>query len=154
VPLTCKWRVERAGLVAMALVIVAALTGLTGGGPLSRAQARTADGRLTLEYERFMRWDAPAPLRLRFDASAADGGEIRVWLDRGYLRDVKIERVVPEPQKVQLGAGRVTYVFPSAGGSAGDTVTMYVEPQSVGAVSLRAGLAGGRALAARQLVYP
>jgi hypothetical protein len=47
------WRVQRIGWLIIAAVIVAALLGVFGGGPLSRAAVQ-GDG-LRLEYERFAR---------------------------------------------------------------------------------------------------
>ena len=51
--------IQRAGWVVMGLVIAAALLGLFGAGPLSRATAEAADGTLRLEYDRFGRLSAP-----------------------------------------------------------------------------------------------
>ena len=42
-----EWVVQRAGWVGMALLILAALVGLLGRGPLSAAVARAGDGALS-----------------------------------------------------------------------------------------------------------
>ena len=48
-----SWIVQRVGWVMLALLILAALGGLFGPGPLSRARAGPHDGPLWVEYQRF-----------------------------------------------------------------------------------------------------
>jgi hypothetical protein len=56
-----EWRLQRAGHVALcAVTLFAAAGGFGGGGPLAQVTRSSADGRLQVEYERFVRRDAPS----------------------------------------------------------------------------------------------
>ncbi|MBL0968407.1 MAG: hypothetical protein IBJ02_04785 [Brevundimonas sp.] len=67
------WRIQRIAWAGFALVIVAALLGLTGaGGPLSRSVVRTPDG--LIDSPRISRWSAAE--ELRFELSGRDGARI------------------------------------------------------------------------------
>jgi hypothetical protein len=147
-----SWRVQRVGWIVMALVVLGALSGLFGAGPLSRAVKESAE--LSIEYARFARLQKPVRLTLRFPAQAAHNGEVRVWLDRRYVEKATLERVVPQPQHVETSPERLTYVFAVAGGGEGlAAATFHMEFDSFGLVEGRAGT-GSRALSFRQLVYP
>jgi hypothetical protein len=105
------WIVQRVGWVLMCLIVLAALLGLTGRGPLSTATAGLPDGPLRVEYQRFDRHRAPSEFQILLPASEAPNGQVRVWIDRGYLSGVEIQTIVPEPESVEIGEDRVTYSF-------------------------------------------
>jgi hypothetical protein len=147
-----SWRIQRIAWIVLALVVLAALAGLAGTGPLSRAERTAPDGSLRLEYERFTRMYAPSRLRVHFDARAVRAGEVRIWIARRYLEQAKLEQVVPQPARVEVEDERLTYVFAAGDGAAG-AVTFYMQLQSFGRISGRVG-SGPAALEYRQLVYP
>ncbi len=107
-----QWRIQRIGWVVMALVLLAALLGVFGRGPLSHA--REVDGSLDVEYERFARANAPTQLRLRVDA--ASDGVLRVAIDRRYLDAVPIDHVRPRPLREESSDSEVIYDFASPPG--------------------------------------
>ena len=148
-----SWQVQRAGWACFALVILAALAGLFGHGPLSRAAAASPDGSLAVEYHRFVRMQSPTELRVRFDAAAVTDGEVRIWLDRGYVERIRLQPVVPQPQQVEIGADRLTYVFSAAKLEARGAVTFHLQFQSFGRAHARIGHRTAQ-VAFGQLVYP
>jgi hypothetical protein len=105
------WKAERVAWVLMALVVIAALTGLFGAGPVSEAKEGDEAGALQLEYERFGRVSREMPLRVRFRPPRPDAGEAAVSLDAAYLRDVSVERVDPSPVRTEVDSDRVSFVF-------------------------------------------
>lgn len=135
-------RAERVGWGLMLLVVVAALLGLFGSGPLSWGQTQSADGQLEVEYDRFARDLAPTELRLTLHPDPAQGEEVRVWLSRDFLQRVQLQQITPEPQSVETGPGRLTYTFPAA--PAGSPVRVVFRGQTQGSGLLRgnAGLPG------------
>ena len=56
-------RLHKLGWIVFAGLLLAALAGLLGPGPLS-SRSKSADPALSVEYERFLRNHAPADLRL------------------------------------------------------------------------------------------
>src|SRR4051812_4614622 len=99
----------------MALLILSTLLGLFGQGLLSDAVVGEQSAPLWLEYNRFGRLHAETTkLRVHLGAGAARDGEVRFWLGREYLEGVRILQVTPQPERVEAGADRFTFVFHSA----------------------------------------
>lgn len=101
---------QRGGLLAMALLAAAALSGLFGSGPASRATARDEARTWTAEYDRFVRRASKAEVRFKFAAGAVSD-PIRLKLSKGYLDKMRFERSVPEPLTMESGEDGVTFVF-------------------------------------------
>jgi hypothetical protein len=138
------WIVQRIGWLVIAAVIVAALLGLFGGGPLSRA-AVEGDG-LRVAYERFARLQQSTRLQLALPKTAP--GEVA--LNRGYLELFRIEQITPEPREVEANGEWLVYRF---GGSGTSTVTFHLMPEKFGSVA-GAARADGNPLAFHQFIYP
>lgn len=98
------WTAQRVSWIAMALVIVVAVLGLTGkGGPFASASARSASG--TIEYPRITRWQSQEEVAVRLAPSAA--GKVDLLLSPSFARLFSIKSVVPEPSSVATtGAGQ------------------------------------------------
>lgn len=154
---TRAYNVRRVAWWLMALIVLAALAGLFGSGPLSHTRAGEAGGPLSLEYGRFARLTAPATLEIQLGPQAAAVREARVWIDRRYLQDMQIEDMVPEPERVEAGADRLVLVFPlaaSAGAPGTTSFELHLQAQRVGPLHGRVGLEGGPSLDFHQFVYP
>jgi hypothetical protein len=125
------WRIQRAAWVAFGLVLLAALAGLFGNGPLGRVSAETADASLRVDGDRFARSLTPMVLVVTAQPTAGQGA-IAFSLDRAYADAVAIE---PEfPAQVEITPDRVIYRFAAAG--AGPVhVALRVTPQRIGVVS-------------------
>jgi len=148
------WRAQRIGWVLLAMFVVAALLGLFGPGPLSRAIAGQERDPLWAEYYRFWRFQAPMTLRIHVVPEATGGRELRIWLSRPYLQGMSVQHITPEPVRVEAGADRFTYVF-ALGEPAGATaVTFTLEPEARGTVRGRVGVEAGPTIGFRHFVYP
>ncbi|MET0391129.1 MAG: hypothetical protein ABW321_34475, partial [Polyangiales bacterium] len=97
---------QRFGLGAMALVVLVALLGGFGPGPLGVEVARTSAG-LRVEYDHFVRVEAPATLKLHLPA-----GSHEFVLDQRWLERVHVENVTPEPVRVTSIDGGLRYTMP------------------------------------------
>jgi hypothetical protein len=106
-----EWRLQRIAWVVMALLIVAALLGLTGSGPLARVIASEEGSPLQLEYSRFVRLDAPTTLDVEIASEAVTGEFVELRLERAYLQDIGVEQIVPEPAEVRSAGDYLIYVF-------------------------------------------
>ena len=149
------WVAQRVGWVVMALFVLAAAVGLLGSGPLSRARA-AVPGVMTLEYERFARFETSTTLTVRLDSAVTAGELVRVSLNRDFLDSAKIETVLPPPARVESAAGRLIYVFAVAEPRVPLLLTFTLAPQEFG---VHAGVVGlesrdAQRIFFRQLVYP
>jgi len=66
-----SWSLQRIGWGLIALVLIAALLGLFGHGPLSEATTDDPSLPIRLAYERFGRFGSPLVLRIRVEPAAA-----------------------------------------------------------------------------------
>jgi hypothetical protein len=148
-----EWRLERAGWAALALFVGAAAAGAFGGGPLSRASAADASGHLVVRYERFIRASAPTELRLQVSPAAAHGGELHLWAESAYFRDIEISSVVPEPARVEQRGPRLVYVFPLTHLVGPFEISLRVKPMAAGRHSGQFGVSADSAAVVRQFAY-
>jgi hypothetical protein len=149
-----EWRIERIGWVAMALVLLAALGGLLGPGPLSSATAGDTGSPLRVEYNRFARSQAPAILRVHLGPGAAHDGKARLWLSREYVENIELHHIDPEPESVEAAHDRLIYTFNLPDPSRPTAVTFHLEANAFGRMPVSVGLDSGPQLHLRQFVYP
>lgn len=102
--------VERVGWIFMAAFIVAALAGLFGPGPLSHSRAASDDGRLVIEFSRFLRNGSTTTLDVRLildDPSA----QPRLLIDTDYLATYTVDDLQPAPDQVINHGAQTEFVF-------------------------------------------
>jgi len=149
-----SWRAQRIGWMVMVLVALAALLGLFGTGLLSRATAGGAGSPARVEYERFAHYAAPATLRIHLSAGVAQGGQARVWIDRGWLDGVQVQQINPQPERAETAGDRVIYTFNVADSNHPGSVVFHVTMRRFGLIRGRFGTDYGDEVSFRQFVYP
>ena len=147
-----EWTIQRAGWLVMLAIIVVALTGLLGSGPLSSATAEA--GPLQLEYSRFERRHAPTELEVRVARSAANQDQVEVWVSSDYLARIEITSIGPEPEEVSEAGDRVVYRFNIDDQSEASEIRIALEPDEPGLTTGRIGVIDGPELMFSQFVYP
>jgi hypothetical protein len=147
------WIAERVGRAGCGAILLAAVLGVFGVGPLGNARVSSADGSLTVEYPRFAGAQRPLTLHVRLDVAAPRDGELRLWLAREYVEELSIQHITPPPDRVELDAERVTFVFGWRGDAGGAVVAFTNEAERAGTVAGLVG-AGGVAVAVRHFLYP
>jgi hypothetical protein len=143
-----EWRIQRIGWVLVALFLAFALGGLFGNGPLSRAHADGAAGRI--DYERFVRYGLSTDVVVTPTGSA--DGVNRVEIDADYLEAFRIERVTPEPAVVRMSGAKLVYEF--AGTAPGASISFHIRPQRLWRHMAAVSIDGGAPLEISQLTYP
>jgi hypothetical protein len=133
-----SWRIQRIAWLVMALLLLVALGGGLGQGPLSRASARSSDGRFEVSYHRVWRVNSPQTLDLRLDAG--ESGSPSLLLDAGFLARTTLERVTPLPERASLGAAGHRLFFSSTD-SGPALIRLELTPRGMG--RLRAELSAG-----------
>jgi len=147
------WVVQRVGWGVIACVLVAALLGLLGSGPLSSRTLDSPQGGFRLEYERFLRHHTLTRLHLSVYLKGQPRQEVRVWCDRTLIEHFEVTQIVPPPVKVDAAAESLTYIFPLTDQVDQLVIIFSLEPESFGLLSGRIGV-GDDSLYFRQLVYP
>lgn len=147
-----SWLMERIGWAVMTLIVVLAIAGLFGSGPLSSAIAGQKGGELWVEYNRFER--LLSPTQVRACVGAAPAGELRLSITREYLERVHVQEIMPPPKRVEAAGDWFTFVFHGARAGSATSVTFYLKPNESG--RLRASIRMGEMepLSFGQLVFP
>lgn len=146
-----SWVAERIGWIAMALVIVAALTGLFFHGPASHTMAKSADNSLAIEYERFAHKTAVTHFVIRISPPVGD--QVLVRLGPAFASTHDIDSLEPRPLRSSGGSYGVEYVF--ARSAAGDlTAYLGARPKRFGVMPLHVEVEGRGAVNITQIIYP
>ena len=144
---------RRVGTVALVLLLLAAFIGVFGSGPISNAEVRSANGALTVRYERFMRAQAGSALRLTLRGVPDADGVARITVNNAFAERVKIEEVLPEPSRVAVSQEAYLFDIASAPPDSALDIIIRYQPESLGLLSIVLA-AGSEQVRFWQLVYP
>lgn len=145
------WRAERLSWIVFVLLLIAALLGVFGSGPLAHASHRDPGGRLVVHYERLMRHSTMAALSF---SVMPRGDSAEVWISNRFLREIQIERIVPEPRGMASDAERTLFRFEAASPDHPVRITWHVTPLGYGPLELAGGTPGVPAFHLPLFVYP
>jgi len=132
------WRIQRAAWVGLALLLVLALAGAMGDGPLARARRRSPDGSLTVQYDRIAHLDGSARLRI---AAASRGRETVLGLGGGFWKGAVLETLSPAPLRTVSGTAGYDMVFATV---PGDSLVVHLSyrPTRLGRLPIHLEAAG------------
>jgi hypothetical protein len=149
-----SWRVQRIGWVIMAILLVAALLGFFGVGPLSRATAGSEDDPLWIEYPRFSRLLKSTTINVFVNPEAVQNGRIRLWISRDYLKNVEISHFTPTEDSAEITGNGNFYTFQTSDNRQPVTIVIHLRAAKAGFLSGEMRLGGGPSQKFTQLVYP
>jgi hypothetical protein len=141
-------RVQRVAWGLLALVPVAAIAGLFGGGLFSEVTAGSERAGGTVTYERFGRLTADTELELEF---ARPSRTTDVAISRAFFDRYDMSEVRPQPLRVRTLADAVVFTFAAAPAS---RATFSLTPAEVGSSRGTVTVTGGTPVTVKQLVYP
>lgn len=149
------WLIQRVAWVVWALLLLTALAGLLGPGPLSRATAGERGSLLWVEYNRYERYQAPVILRAHIGPGAGRDGRVRLSLNRAYVENVELQGIHPEPSSTQAGPDQFVYVFELPDTQQPTAITFHLRGNHYGWLPVRLGLEGGQQqVSFNQFFYP
>ena len=148
------WRLQRIGWVVIALVILSALLGVFGHGPLSETTVRHPSIPLSIDYERFGRYQSTLTVHVHLQGGAAPDGTIGIWFSDDYLSKVHIEQIMPPPETAHISPTGMTCVFRVAQPEQPADIIVDLQAQKIGLISGRIGLDEAHAVHFRQWIYP
>ena len=146
------WRFERIVWSIFLLILVCDLLGLFGRGLLSKAKRVSADGSLTLDYERMERADTPSIMTLHFANDAIHDGRVQVFVSRGVIGPLGAQRISPQPLVSAIGKGGITYTFAATQGPG--VVQIALKPSFPGPHTFSMRMAGGEPIEGSVFVFP
>lgn len=130
-----EWRTLRIGWFALVLFVLAGVLGLFGDGPLSKVTSETSIG--VVRYERFLRHSSPSAIIIESELPLNDSS---VYINRNYLKSVKIEQIEPRPVSASLTGDRVRFRF---GSRESRQIIFHISPyQGSGTQPLELGISG------------
>ena len=148
------WKVQRIGWTIMALLILGGLLGLFGRGPFSRTLISDPSIPLSLEYERFGRYQSRLTLNVHVNPGAFEAGKVRLWFSQDFLSRVQIQGITPHPDGTELSSSGMIYLFTLAEPNQGGDVILHGEPQAIGLLSGKVGLSESHSIPFTQWIYP
>jgi hypothetical protein len=141
---------QRAAWIGLLLLIVLALAGALGDGPLSHASL-AAPGGVRVDYERVVRRLAPSPIRVR----VAAGPVPRERLQLDVMRRPRSEllAIFPQPLRERATARGSRFELATRGEGPFE-IELRGEPRAIGPREIELAVDGGKPIRIRQLVLP
>jgi hypothetical protein len=149
-----QFRVERLGWGMMFAILIAALLGLFGSGPLSRASAASSESGLRVEYSRFARRDAHTRILVHLDPARVADDVLRIRLGGDFVERVIVQSITPAPERWTAERGALVADVPLGTIAGPMPLIVDVAPREFGPMTLELSTGSGRALTIRQFVYP
>ena len=145
------WCFERLGWYGLVALIGLTLAGVFSKGPLSSAEARSADGQLRVEYQRFLRNGSSDKLIVHLEGKPREPLEVEISGE--LLRGFEVEMLQPQPLKASAaGEGVRLWVLSDNAGQA--IVHLTVRSDGVGSFTTRISLPTGASIGFSQFIYP
>ncbi len=106
-----EWRVERVAWGVMGAIIIGAVAGVFGGGPVSRGRAGDVEAGVIVEFDRFARREAPITLRLVVQPSLIDRDRVQISFNRDFMDQHRVQAITPTPVASGATDDGVEYLF-------------------------------------------
>lgn len=142
-------KVRAIGRILMALLLLAALAGAFGGGPLSEGVVESAG--LRLEYQRVARFNSPEKFKIQVPPAA---DKIRLHVDSALLEIIDIERIDPEPKEMELAPDGQIWEFPVQTTNAPISISINYRPDAFGRAAGKFEIEGRGFLSFKQFYFP
>lgn len=139
------WKVQRVGWVLVLAIMLAAALGVFGHGIFSKKVVHLENAQIT--YERFFRYEAEMEVRFIVAGSAAP---TQISFSQDYLKNMRIEQIVPEPKENFTRSGSVFFVF---GEDTPVEVTFYLMAKKAGTLQGEVGVNNAN-FHLSQFIYP
>lgn len=147
------WLAQRIIWAVLDGILLLALVGLLGKGPLNAAQTRS-DAAVVVSYERVLRMRSPGLLEVELKAAANLPQKTVVELNRALVEQYSIEQVWPQPLITQPIHGGLRFFFATDPDAAPGRIRFTVKPNAPGLVNATIAVKGQAPVNFRQLILP
>lgn len=148
------WIVQRIGWVGMALIILAALSGVFGSGPLARTEVTDDQQTFRLLYDRFGRYEGELVLQLVLSPETTKTNRVTVEIDRAYWISHAVQQIAPEPLISSIGIDGFRYTFEIHAPSTPAVIVFRLRPKYLGALDGHIRVNDGGPLQLNQFIFP
>lgn len=148
------WKRQKIAWKILLLVLLSALLGLLGDGPLSDAKKGEKTDKIWVEYQRLTRFQSLTKLKINLSQDTGNQGELRINLSQEYLQNNQIQQINPLPYYVETGQKHITYVFRQIQPPQPTTITFYLQPEQIGIINAEIKLPQAKPIKFKQIVYP
>jgi hypothetical protein len=104
-----SWKFQKIGWIFIYGIVVCAAIGLFGNGVFSKKTIQQSG--VNLEFDKFLRHEAEFPIKLRSQGNTKLN---TVEIPQEYLRNFKVENIVPEPTETSIEGENVVFAFDTA----------------------------------------
>jgi hypothetical protein len=143
---------RKIGWTIFTLILIAALLGLLGRGPLS--EKRVGDASAYVEFQRFDHYEAPTRLLIGFDEEPARSDKLRVAIERRYLKNVLIDEITPHPFSTESTEDAVVFIFALAGDRPKGEIWLDLKGTTFGWSKGQVTIGSAKPLAVEQFFFP
>jgi hypothetical protein len=148
-----EWRVQRIGWLVWAILLLAALLGLTGSGWFSSEEATSEDRTITVRYDRFLHYHKPTQLEINLKSNESDD-RWQLKVGRSLLDRLQILRIEPEPERREIAPDGIVYAFLRSAGAPAGKVVFHVEYERYGSTQGTISQLGSGPVDLKQFVFP
>lgn len=146
-----EWIVHRIGWVIMGLLCVAGLSGIFGDGPASRTTAGKVGSDLYIDYDRYVRHQAPFGIKVYCKPGSEK--QFSLSFDRAFLRDSEILEIQPTPASTVILGDKCLFRFDSANDQE-HLVVFRFESETFGKVETEISLNAKSSHQIQQFIWP
>jgi hypothetical protein len=131
--------VESAGWAIMMTIMVAALIGISGFGPIIKVTVGTPQEGMMVETHSALQKGKPADIKVSYSPSNGQR-RVNIRINKGFMRDMTTESIVPEPDVTYIAPEEYIYSFKLSQGTGPSSVVFRIRPKSTGEKSLIVGI--------------
>lgn len=139
--------VHRLAAVLGVLLFAAAIVGVFGEGPLTHASARSPNGVLSVDYDRFVRTAASTSFRLSI---ARRRGPVSFAISNAFLEKASINSVGPDPSSETVLPDRTVFTVQQTPPA---PIVVTITPQKIGLHEVTIRTRGAQ-VSFKQFTYP
>jgi hypothetical protein len=121
------WIAQKVGLTFLTLLVFCCAVGFFGDGIASKRKLHVNE--VEIEFQRFYRFEAPMDIKVEMSNNRVGN---TISFPSGYLKNFKIESIVPEPSENKFNGDQVEYYFD---GNGRILVTFQLIPKTIGNIA-------------------
>ncbi|HEX5545172.1 MAG TPA: hypothetical protein VFX10_06700 [Nitrospira sp.] len=148
------WTFQRIGWTGMAVIVLAALAGVFGNGPLAHTEVTADPHTVRLFYDRFGRYEGELVLQLWLGPETTTTNRVTVEIDRTYWASHAVEQISPEPLTSSIGDDGFRYTFETNTPSTPAVIVFRLRPKYLGALEGRIRVNDVGLLQFHQFMFP
>jgi hypothetical protein len=125
------WIFQKFGIGFMVLFTLASFLGLLAPGPFSKVDHGQGDD-IKIKYERSVHYRDSTDIDIEISPTLIREGKIVLSLTRDFVSKVHVDKIIPEPEKVETDGEEFRYTFRASSSTRPLLARFQVEPEDRG----------------------